>query len=372
VSEVAPEHAPEHAPERAPEGGLPLDEPRDVRAGEELDPAALAAFLAREVGGDGEVSVAQFPGGYSNLTYRVRHGDREYVLRRPPFGSKVKSAHDMGREVAVLSKLAPVYPRAPRVIAYEPTGSVLGAPFYLMERRHGVILRKQLPPQLAAEPAQLRRLCELLVDALVDLHAVDFAAAGLGDLGKPAGYIERQVTGWTERYRASQTDDIPAVTEVAAHLAVHRPPDGAPALIHNDFKFDNVVFEPSLEAIIGVLDWEMTTLGDPLMDLGTSLSYWAQASDPPMLQQLPFGPTATPGMMTREEIARRYLERSGRRTDALVFYYAFGLLKTAVVAQQIYYRFKQGLTQDARFASMIFAVRLLIEQARTAIERGAI
>jgi len=354
-----------------------LDEPRAIRPGEELDLAALAAFLDRELGGAAgaasePLEIQQFPGGFSNLTYRVRRGDQEYVLRRPPFGSKVKSAHDMGREVSVLSKRAPVYTRAPRVIAYEPTGEVLGAPFYLMERRHGVILRKQLPPGIAGDPAALRRLCELLVDALVELHAVDFAAAGLGELGKPAGYIERQVSGWTERYHGSQTDDIAAVTEVAAWLAGNRPPDGAPALIHNDFKFDNVVFAPDLGAITGVLDWEMATLGDPLMDLGTSLSYWAQASDPPAYRQLPFGPTATPGMMTREEVARRYLERSGRRTDALVFYYAFGLLKTAVVAQQIYYRFAKGLTKDARFGAMILAVRLLAEQARAAIERGAI
>jgi aminoglycoside phosphotransferase (APT) family kinase protein len=355
-----------------------MDETREVRPGEELDLDKLRTFLREKLKLTGveldldRLTLRQFPGGYSNLTYLLRCGDRELVLRRPPFGSKVKSAHDMGREVHVLSKLSPVYPRAPRVLAYEATGDVLGAPFYLMERRRGVILRKQLPPQLAADPATLRRLCELLVDALVDLHAVDFAAAGLGELGKPAGYVERQVIGWTERYRGSQTDDIPAITEVAAWLAAHRPPDGAPALIHNDFKFDNVVFDPALGAITGVLDWEMATLGDPLMDLGTSLSYWAQASDPPLYHQLPFGPTATPGMMTREEVARRYLERSGRRTDALVFYYAFGLLKTAVIAQQIYYRFAKGLTKDARFATMIFAVRLLAEQARTAIERGSI
>lgn len=351
---------------------LAPDQPRAVRAGEELDTAALAAFLARELGTTGELQIEQFPGGHSNLTYSVRQGGHEWVLRRPPFGSKVKSAHDMGREVAVLSKLAPVYARAPRVFAYEPTGDVLGAPFYLMERRRGVILRKQLPPELAADPARIRRTCELLVDALVDLHAVDFAAAGLGDFGKPAGYVERQVTGWTERYAGSQTDDIPAITEVAAWLARHRPVDGAPALIHNDFKFDNVIFEPSLDRITGVLDWEMTTIGDPLMDLGTSLSYWAQASDPPMYHQLPFGPTAAPGMMTRREVAERYLERSGRRTDHLVFYYAFGLLKTAVIAQQIYYRYAKGMTQDPRFAPLIFAVRLLAEQARTSISRGEI
>jgi len=341
-----------------------------VRAGEELDAAALTGWLDRELGAQGAVRVEQFPGGHSNLTYLVHHGDREYVLRRPPVGSKVKSAHDMGREVGVLSKLAPVYARAPRVIAFDAEGAVLGVPCYLMERRRGVILRKDLPAEIADDHAVLRRVCELLVDALVELHAVDFRAAGLGDFGKPTGYIERQVTGWTERYTGSQTDDIAAITEVAAWLASHRPADGPPALIHNDFKFDNVIFDPALEHITGVLDWEMATVGDPLMDLGTSLSYWAQADDPNAYHQLPFGPTARPGMMTRAQIASRYLERSGRRTDDLVFYYAFGLLKTAVIAQQIYYRFAKGVTADARFATMIFAVRLLGDQARAAIERG--
>ena len=351
---------------------LVADAPRAVRAGEELDVAALGAWIARELGDGPEISVEQFPGGHSNLTYLVHHGDREYVLRRPPFGSKVKSAHDMGREVAVLGKLAPVYDRAPRVLANEPTGEVIGAPFYLMERRLGVILRKELPASLAADHGRLHGLCELLVDALVDLHAVDYRAAGLGDFGKPAGYVARQVTGWTERYTGSQTDDIPAITEVAAWLAAHRPADGPPALIHNDFKFDNMIFEPSLARITGILDWEMATIGDPLMDLGTTLSYWAEAADPPAYHKMPFGPTASPGMMTRAELAARYLERSGRRTDDLVFYYAFGLLKTAVIAQQIYYRFAKGITTDARFGAFIFAVRLLAQQAQTAIARGTI
>jgi aminoglycoside phosphotransferase (APT) family kinase protein len=240
-----------------------------------------------------------------------------------------------------------------------------------MERRHGVILRRELPPEVAA-PATRRRVCELLVDALAELHAVDYVAAGLGEFGKPAGYIERQVTGWTQRYTGSQTDDLPAVTEVAAWLAAHLPTDGAPALIHNDFKFDNVIYDPALTQITGVLDWEMSTIGDPLMDLGTSLSYWSQASDPPQYHALPFGPTAQPGMLTREEVARRYLERSDRHTDSLVFYYVYGLFKTAVVAQQIYYRFAKGLTQDARFAAFIMAVRLLAEQAKGTLHRGVI
>ncbi|HEU4732036.1 MAG TPA: phosphotransferase family protein [Kofleriaceae bacterium] len=350
---------------------LDEDTPKQIRHGEELDLAKLAAYLEQQFG-PGAVSVSQFPGGHSNLTYLVRHGDREYVLRRPPFGNKVKSAHDMGREFTVLTKLSAVYDRAPRPYAYEPTGDVLGAPFYLMERRRGVVLRKDLPADLVNDHPRVRRVCEHLVDALVDLHAVDYKAAGLGDFGKPAGYIERQVTGWTKRYADSQTDDIPAVTESAAWLAAHMPAEVAPALIHNDFKFDNVIFDPSLERITGVLDWEMATVGDPLMDLGTSLSYWAEATDSQAYHQLPFGPTSEPGMMTRTDFAERYLERSGRQAQNLVFYYAFGLFKTAVVLQQIYARWKKGTTSDPRFAHLIFGVRMLSEQARTAITKDRI
>jgi aminoglycoside phosphotransferase (APT) family kinase protein len=347
-----------------------IDQPKAVRAGEELDVPALGAYLDRELGAHGAVSVEQFPGGHSNLTYLVHHGDREYVLRRPPFGSKVKSAHDMGREVSVLSKLAPVFDRAPRVIAYRDQPDVLGAPFYLMERRHGVILRKELPARLDA--AKIRHLCDLLVDTLVDLHAVDYTAAGLGDFGKPVGYIERQVKGWTERYAASQTDDIPDITQVAAWLDANKPADGAPSLIHNDYKFDNVIFDRSLERITGVLDWEMATIGDPMMDLGTSISYWVHADDPAIFQMPIFGLTMKPGMFRRADFAARYFERAGRRHQDLVFYFAFGLFKTAVVLQQIYYRYAKGLTQDARFAPFIMVVRALADQAHRAIQRQSL
>jgi aminoglycoside phosphotransferase (APT) family kinase protein len=294
------------------------------------------------------------------------------VLRRPPFGTKVKTAHDMGREFRVLSALAPVYPKAPTPFRYCDDEGVLGAKFYLMERRRGVILRKDLGAGEQLPPPTARRLCELLVDALVELHAIDYAAAGLNELGKPAGYVERQVRGWTERYTGSQTDDIAAVTDVAAWLAAHLPPDAHPALIHNDFKFDNLLLTPELDRITGVLDWEMTTLGDARMDLGTSLSYWVQADDPPPMHLMRFGLTMLPGMMTRREVWARYADRSGRDLGDPVFYYAYGLFKTAVVGQQIYYRFAKGLTQDPRFAVFIHGVRALSEQARSAIERGTI
>ena len=344
-----------------------IDQPRPVRQGEEIDVGVLAKYLEQHVGAHEPVVVEQFPGGHSNLTYLVRQGDREYVLRRPPFGSKVKSAHDMSREVGVLSKLAPVYARAPKVIAFCDDPAVLGAPFYLMERRRGVILRKELPPG-----ADARLACEVLVDALVELHAVDYKAAGLGDFGKPAGYVERQVKGWIERYAGSQTDDVAAMASSAAWLDANKPPESGAALIHNDFKFDNVIFDPSLSTITGVLDWEMATIGDPLMDLGTSLSYWVQADDVALVPIPLFGVTMKPGMMTREEVAARYFERSHRTTDHLVFYYAFGLYKTAVILQQIYYRFAKGLTKDPRFAPLNIVVRALAEQAQRAIDRGSI
>ena len=348
------------------------DHPRTVRSAEALDGFALGAYVARELGGPDVVSVEQFPGGHSNLTYLVRHGANEYVLRRPPFGSKVKTAHDMGREVAVLSKLAPVWSLAPKVLAYCPDDSVLGAPFYLMERRRGVILRKEVPSGLSIEPEAASRLCELLVDALAGLHGIDYVAAGLGEFGKPAGYVERQVRGWTERYAGSQTDEIATVSSVATWLEANRPADGSPRLIHNDFKFDNLIFDRSLTKITGILDWEMSTVGDPLMDLGTSLGYWVQPDDPPALQLIRFGLTTIPGMWTRDELAKRYLQATGRTTSpsSLVFYYAFGLFKTAVVAQQIYYRFAKGLTKDPRFAAFIHGVRALSAQAQWAIDRG--
>ena len=348
------------------------NEARPPRPGEELDPATLGAWLDETLGGHAPVEVLQFPGGHSNLTYLVRRGGVEYVLRRPPFGSKVKSAHDMGREFTVLSALAPVYDKAPRPIAVCRDEAVLGCTFYLMERREGVILRKEVPPGVVLEPATARRVCELLVDALAELHAVDFRAAGLGALGKPEGYVRRQIEGWTERYHGSRTDELPVVLDVAAWLAAHQPADGAPALIHNDWKLDNIIFDPALERIVGVLDWEMSTIGDPLMDLGTSVGYWVEAGDVPELHMLRFGVTHLPGMLTRAEVVARYAERSGRTVDDAVFYYAYGLFKTAVVAQQIYFRYATGLTKDARFATFIHGVRALSEQAARAIAAGRV
>ena len=328
-----------------------------MRPGEELDAEKLRAWL-----GGKSVEIEQFPGGHSNLTYLVRMDGTEYVLRRPPFGSKVKSAHDMGREYRILSKLAPIWSKAPRPTAFCEDESVLGAKFYLMERRRGVILRKEVPAGMKIDP---RAVAFALVDTLAELHAIDWRAAGLGDLANPDGYLQRQISGWTRRWHDAKTDEIPELDQVAAWLAERMPQSPAASIIHNDFKHDNLIFDDSVTRVTGVLDWEMATIGDPLADWGTSLSYWVQADDPQPLQMLRFGPTTLPGTPTREEITARYAEKSGRDVSNIQWYFIYGIFKGAVVGQQIYYRFKQGLTKDERFAMLLPLVQL---SARRALE----
>src|SRR5579872_210619 len=263
------------------------DTPAPVRPGEELDRSRLAGYLAQQLGlSDSSVEIEQFPQGFSNLTYLVRAGDKEYVLRRPPFGNQVKSAHDMGREYHVLSKLSPVYPLAPKPALYCTDEAILGSPFYLMERRRGVILRRKLPAGFRPDAETFRRLGVSFIDNLARLHAIDYRAAGLSDLGKPEGYVERQVNGWIARYEKAKTDGFAAMDEVARWLCERRPADSGAALIHNDYKYDNVVLDADdLTRIVAVLDWEMCTLGDPLMDLGSTLAYWIQADDYEGLRQ---------------------------------------------------------------------------------------
>jgi len=353
-----------------------MDRPVPVRSGEELDLEALRDYLARELPSlldnpstphDTPVEVLQFDQGYSNLTYLVRVGEgpaaQELVLRRPPFGSHVETAHDMGREHRVLSRLHPIWEKAPEPVAFCEEPDVLGAPFYLMERVRGLILRRDPPPGVRLTPDVARGLSEAFVDTLAELHALDLDATGLGELGKPEGYAERQVHGWTERYRGSQTDDIPELEDVARWLDDKLPvvaPRSTAAFVHNDFKYDNLVLDPADPATVrAVLDWEMATVGDPLMDLGTSLGYWVEADDPEPLQRFRFGPTHLPGSLTRRRLVERYGERTGRELANVAFHYVFGLFKIAVIAQQIYYRWKKGLTRDERFGALIHAIRTL-------------
>jgi aminoglycoside phosphotransferase (APT) family kinase protein len=331
---------------------LRADEPGPVREGEQLDSARLQDYLAAHLSrAGGPLVVEQFPHGHSNLTYLLTLGGDEWVLRRPPYGNRVKTAHDMGREYRILSRLCRVYGPAPAPILYCDDESVLGAPFYLMERRKGIILRGTPPRDEPMPPKLVRRLCETLVESMSGLHALDYRAAGLEDVGKPDGYVDRQVTGWIRRYQDARTDDLPDLERTAAWLAANRPAESAGAtLIHNDFKFDNLVLDRGdLTRIVAVLDWEMATIGDPLMDLGTTLAYWTEASDPEPFHHHIVGPTTQPGSLSRRELVEYYGQSTGRDVSDMLFYYVCGLFKVAVIAQQIYARYVRGLTQDPRF-----------------------
>jgi len=348
---------------------VPIDRSEPVRQGEELPVEALVAYLESHIPGlDPSLEVTQFPSGHSNLTYLLRAGDRELVLRRPPFGAKIKSAHDMGREYTILSHLVQVYPKVPRPLVYCKDDSVMGAPFYVMERIHGVILRGAIPDGLDLNVVTMHSLSENFIENLVQIHQVDVQAAGLSDLGHPEGYVKRQVEGWIRRYLNAQTDDIPDIHRAAKWLAENLPEESGGALIHNDYKYDNLVLDPqNLTEIIGVLDWEMATIGDPLMDLGTSLGYWIDPDDPPEMQALAFGLTTLPGNLSRIALAERYARRTGGDLSNLTFYYVYALFKIAGIVQQIYARYKAGYTQDERFAGLIYAVHVLGRMAVQAI-----
>ena len=349
-----------------------LDEPATVRAGEELDAVKVKAFVSGTFPDiSGVISVKQFPGGFSNLTYLVKIGERELILRRPPFGKKAKTAHDMAREYRVLAALKPVFPHCPTPLVYTDDESIIGAPFYLMERINGIILRKNLPPDMSFTEQQARTLSENLVAVLCRLHTIDYREAGLDDLGKADGYVTRQVEGWSRRYADAKTDDAPAFEMVIRWLHDKLPTSSMAAVIHNDYRFDNVVLNPQDPTeIIGVLDWEMATIGDPIMDLGSSLAYWVERDDPPGLQAIRMMPTNLDGMLTRDEQVALYAEKMGIRIDNYDFYYAFGLFRLAVIAQQIYYRYYHGQTGDERFKSLIGAVKVLEQAALQVIGKS--
>jgi aminoglycoside phosphotransferase (APT) family kinase protein len=352
-----------------------LDLPAAIRPGEELDLARLEPYLRERLPGEtgGGLLVRQFPSGHSNLTYSLQVGARELVLRRPPFVSKVKSAHDMGREFRVLSKLHSIYAPAPEVLFYCDDDLVLGAPFYVMEPIHGVILRKNVPSVLEFSAEKARRLSESFVDNLVRLHRVDYVAAGLADLGRAEGYLERQVRGWTERYHGSETHEYAEVEKICAWMRGHMPSTNNVSLIHNDYKYDNVVLDPSdITKIVGVLDWEMCTIGDSLADLGTTLAYWIDATDPPEVQQNRWGPTNDPGSLTRAELVDYYALKTGCDVSQIAFYLTFARFKLAVIAQQIYFRYHQGLTKDERFAFMPERIRMILCASLRSAQTGQI
>lgn len=337
-----------------------------VRTGEELDTGAVERYLRTHVPDlpAGTVEVRQFPSGASNLTYLLRLGEWEAVLRRPPFGPLPPRAHDMAREAGLLAHIAPVFPLAPRPFVFCDDLAVLGAPFYVMERKRGVVLDRTFPPDVTPTPELCRRISETVVDTLVRIHAIDWRAAGLEAYGHPDGFLERQVKSWIERYFRAQTDDIPEVEPLTRWLASNVPPSAPPTLIHNDYKLNNMLLaHDDLARPVAVLDWEMTTIGDPLFDLAITLSYWISPTDPPEIQAAMPTVTSRPGFFTRDEFLRRYAERTGRDLGSMPFHMTFAYFKLAVIIQQIYVRWKRGQTHDPRFAGWNERTRGLIQVA---------
>jgi aminoglycoside phosphotransferase (APT) family kinase protein len=358
-----------------------------VRPGEEFDLRGLEQYLrarlpalAPELPLDSSpMEVEQFPGGHSNLTYLVRFGRQEFVLRRPPFGPVAPTAHDMPREYRLLVAINPVFGLAPRPFLLCEDAAVIGVPFYLMERRRGLVVRRDIPEQIGGDLNLRRRVSESMVDTLVRLHSVDIYKTGLAQIGKPTGFVTRQVRGWTERWYRSKTGDVPEVDEVISWLGGRIPPEpdpeaGNPAtLVHNDFKLDNVMLDPEdPPRVVAVLDWEMCTVGDPLIDFGIFLCYWAMKDDPEARRESISPVTTEPGWMTRPALIELYGAKTGRDLSGIAFYETFALFKVAVVLQQIYYRYAKGQTRDERFKDFDRRVLGLMRAALDLARRSGI
>jgi aminoglycoside phosphotransferase (APT) family kinase protein len=351
---------------------IQLDHSIPLKQGEQFDIELLNLYLEEHAPAIGKISsVTRFPGGYSNITYCLQTEAKELVLRMPPAGASIQSAHDMGREYRVLSLLQPHFKKVPAVYHYCESTAIIGSPFYIMERINGVVLRAGNAPKMQIEPALMHQISIALVDNLVALHAIDIVSTELIQLGKPDGYVNRQVTGWIKRYYAAETDTIENMNRIADWLSNNFPREQQPTFLHNDYKYDNVILDPNqLTTIIGVLDWEMATVGDPLMDLGASLAYWFEAGEESIFKT--YNLTWLPGNISRKEFADRYAEKTNRDLSDIVFYYVFGLFKNAVIGQQIYHRWKQGNSNDARFGALLPLIQLLSLKAVNALERNRI
>lgn len=336
-----------------------------VRPDEQLDAAVVAAYLrGRLPESDRPLEILQFPGGHANLTYLLRFGDHEYVLRRPPLGPIAPKAHDMVREYRALAALGPYFAAAPRVFVLCEDPTVIGAPFFVMERRQGIVVRRTMPPEIADDPQVRRRIGEAAIDTLADLHAVPVAGTPVAALGKADGFVERQIRGWADRWQRAKTEELATMESLATWLVERIPPPLDATVVHNDFKLDNMMLDRSDPGrVVAVLDWDMTTLGDPRIDVGTLLGYWPEASDPAERLAIAMQPTYLDGFPTRAEVVARYAARSGRDLGAIHFFETFALFKLAVVLQQIYVRFVRGQTKDERFAAMGESVRRLAEIA---------
>jgi aminoglycoside phosphotransferase (APT) family kinase protein len=327
----------------------------DMRDGEELDLVKLDQVLKEIMPSlNGYPKVRQYASGNSNLTYLVSYASREIVLRRPPLGEKAISAHSMLREYRVLTGLHKVYDSVPKSIFYTADESLLGAEFYLMEKVDGVLVKTSFPESWNFNNSDRYKFCQIIFDKLIELHLLNYSAAGLDNFGKPDGYTERQILGWNRRYLASLTEDVPDFQDVRDWLEAHIPAETSPkSIVHGDFRIDNVMVDTKDPfSVVAVLDWEMAALGDPRMDLANSMAYWFQEDDPDELRAMKNQPSDASGMMRRDEILDYYFSKTGFETKHWDFYEVYGYFRLAVISQQLYYRFVNKQTKDSRFSKL--------------------
>lgn len=341
-----------------------------IRKGEEIDRKTIEQFIRRQLPNipNEPLLIEQFSAGRSNLTYQLKIGDWEAVLRRPPLGPVAPKAHDMEREYNIIKEIHPYFSAAPEPYLFADE-SIIGSPFFLMERKHGVLLDTEFPEGTEVTPETCKNISKTMVDRLVSLHSIDYKKTKLVEMTKPDGFMERQVHGWIGRYERAKTEDIPHVEELKKWMIDHIPTSQSPSIIHYDFKLNNAMFNEELTEMVGLFDWEMTTVGDPLADLGVAMSYWTEHDDSDLLKRGMGKPPITTysGFMTRSEFIQAYAKKSGRDVSNMDFYLTFAYFKLAVICQQIYYRFKKGQTQDERFANLHLFVANLIQYARSNI-----
>jgi len=339
-----------------------------VRKGEELNLLALEQFLQENIENlpSGPLEILQFSAGHSNLTYQIKKGNWEAVLRRPPLGPVAPKAHDMEREFKILFALHPIFPVAPKPYLFSDNETIVGSRFFLMERKNGIVIDTSFPDGIAITDALCRHLSEVMVEQLVELHAIDYRETSLAEISKPDGFMERQVQGWIGRYERAKTDEIECLEHLKKWLVEHTPKKHESTIIHYDYKFNNAMFNENLTKMVGLFDWEMTTVGDPLADLGVAMGYWNQSDDSELLiNGLGKAPVTAvhDGFLTRNEFIELYAKKSGRDVTNFNFYLTFAYFKLAVIGQQIYYRYKKGQTTDIRFANFNYFVKNLIQHA---------
>ena len=345
-----------------------IDQPKEVREEDKLDEKIISEFVKQHLPETkGELHFKQFRGGASNLTYQLDFENVSYILRTSPKGTKAKGAHDMGREFGIMQKLKPVY-TVPTMFVFCKDQSLIGREFYIMEKLVGIIPRASLPKELSLTKEDVRTLCTNVIDKLIELHQVNIQTTGLSELGKGTGYCKRQIDGWTERYKKAKTWNVPSCNYVMDYLKANIPTEERSCLIHNDFRFDNVVLDAANPMkIIGVLDWEMATIGDPLMDLGNSLAYWVQANDDFVARKTRRQPTHLDGMLTRKEVVEYYCSKMNFKAEDFTFYEVYGIFRLAVIMQQIYYRYLHKQTTNPTFKNFWFLVNYMNWRCRRII-----